>query len=154
MSKDKFSTRDGLKATISVPDGEEHLVVGMQADDDSPPTEPRPKDIVIEVVETSKGWGLYVEGQHAPLTAANVTWHTSAEKAATAVTKIHEDFGWRWNGPVSDDRSEEQDDPNRPGKTRTVRVKGKNLISPGNWASDYHLLFDPATHAELMEAAK
>lgn len=154
MPKDKFGTRDGLQATISVPEGEEHLVTGMEPESDAPPTEPRPKNIAIEVVETSKGWGLYVEGQHAPLTAANVTWHASQDAAAAAVAKIHEDFGWRWNGPAYDDSFEEQDDPNRPGQTRTVRVKGKNLVSPGHWTSDYHLLFDPATHAALMEAAK
>lgn len=154
MAKDTFGNRDSLQATVSVPEGEEHLVAGLAPQDDSPPTEPKPPEVVTEVRQTDKGFGVYVDSQHAPLTLANVTWHSSQESADAAVKKMHEDFGWRWVAPQYDDSYEEQEDPNRPGETRTVRVRGKTLVAEGHWAGDYHLLFDPQTHAELMEATK
>jgi hypothetical protein len=152
-NKDRFGTRDSLGATISVPEGEEHLVEGLEPQDESPPTEPKPATFDTEIRETSKGFGVYISAQDAPLTLANVTWFPDAISAQKAVEKFHEDFGWRWVQPVREEHIEEQPDPNNPDKTRKVRIKGE-VTKPGYWTNDYGLVFDPATAKALMGQAE
>jgi hypothetical protein len=147
--RDTFGTRDGLQASISVPEGEEHLVEGLTEDEESTPTEPRPANLAVEVRETKKGWGLFVSTQEAPLTVNNATWYASKDAAEAGLKHLHDNFGWVWTSPVYHREEREVENPNT-GEVEKRVVKTGEVARPGFWSHSYGLVLDSSSLQELL----
>lgn len=156
--RDEFGVRDGMSVTLTTPEGEEGNVVGLEPETAEAPTLPKPTDIAFEIrPHRTKGVGVFVATQAAPLTIDSTTWYESSDQAEEGIAWLKVHFGWYWQATVYKREEQEVIDPNTgeprkdpEGNVLKVEVLTDAVLREGYWSHSYGRVFDPASLKELL----